>query len=182
MKKILLTLVFILGALNASYAQRYQESVDYMESSARELPFSHNILTTPFVADLQVTSNTIIEKVITEPFADYTVTTDLINLMPTFRGVALAEAVKKIRNENKIEVDILLGALVDVRTVEGKLEIIVSGYPAKYVNFRTAKMEDINLIRSAEMINTHSGDKADVTESPDHKSTIVKENIKILNQ
>ena len=193
MKKALLTCVLLFGTLCISFAQRYQETVDYMESSAIELPFTHQINTTPFVADLKLASADSTIKIIeiTEPFKDYAVSRDLIPMMPTFKAVALTEAVKKLRagyNGNPpMAVDVILGVLFDVRTIypdgkgmPGRLSITVSGYPARYANFRTAKEEDIRLIKSASQINTHYEKTYDINDSPDHKATILKENIQIL--
>ena len=82
MKKLILSILFIFGIATISFAQRVQETVDYMESSAREMSFTHNIMTTPLVADLEVISEKI-ELTITDPFKDYIVSRDLVALIPT---------------------------------------------------------------------------------------------------
>lgn len=198
-KKVLLTLMFIIGMANVSFAQRSMtvETVDYMESSARELPFTHNILTTPFVADLELVHQDVetnetdpdtgkkkkipvrIEYVEKEAFKNYIVTTGLISNIPTFKAIALANAAKEH------EADIILGALVTVRTVLdeeglGKLEITVSGYPARYCNFRTADQDELDRIKTAAYSNSQSNRSDVVTEAPEHKSSFIKENTVIL--
>lgn len=186
MKKLFLSFVFILGIANVSFAQKYQETVDYMESSAREMSFTHNIMTTPLVADLEVISGKI-EMTITEPFKDYIVSRELVQLVPTFKAIAITETVKLLKTQKGIDADIILGALVDVRTIypdgkdkPGRLAITISGYPAKYVKFRNATGTDLDLIRSATSITSRMENTEILTETPDHKSLLLKENIQIL--
>lgn len=204
MKKVLLTLLFAFGIANISFAQRGMtlESVDYMESSARKMDMSHGIFTTPFVADIELVpivdeitgkrynikreDGTIenvkrIEYKVSDPFKNYAVTSSLINTsINTFKAIALAETAKKF------DADLIVGVLIDVRTNlntegVGTLEIIVSGYPARYCNFRTADMNDMKLIREASVINTYNANESDVVaDTPEHKSSFLKENIQIL--
>ena len=186
MKKLILSILFIFGAATISFAQRVQETVDYMESSAREMSFTHNIMTTPLVADLEVISEKI-ELTITDPFKDYIVSRDLVALIPTFKAIALTEAVKMLKSQKGIDADIILGSLVDVRTIypdgkdkPGRLAITISGYPAKYVKFRNATGTDLDLIRSATSISSRMENAENLTETPDHKSLLLKENIQII--
>lgn len=188
MKKVFLTIVLILSVMSTAFGQRFQgatEIVDYKESSARVVTIGHSILTTPFIADLELipgkNGESKIEEVITEPFANYVVTRDLVSMIPNFRAIALTEAAKRHN------ADVILGVLFEVVTEfedessPGKLKIIVSGYPAKYVNFRIAKMDEIELIRRASLVNQSSDENTDVvSDDPDHKSSIFKERVQIL--
>lgn len=198
MKKLFLTFLLFFGIINVALAQRTVtvETVDYMESSARELPMSHSIMTTPFVADLELIpeagrlevrknerGDTVsvvykrIEYTETEAFKNYVVTTGLLTNIPTFKAIALANAAKRHN------ADIILGALITVETIQdadgvGKLKITVSGYPARYCNFRIATQDDLERIRTA----SHSfiNDSETVTETPEHKSSFLKENTLII--
>ena len=174
MKKVLLTAAFLLGVMNISFAQRYLESVNYMESTAREYPIDSDVMTIPIVADLEVLPR--IEEKISAPFENVNVTSGIDQLMPSYKAIALAEAA------NKYDADLILGALVKVETTAldkgGRIVITVSGYPARYVKFRNATQQDIELIRSASTVRRSNTES--VMSTPDNKSTILKEKLQIL--
>ena len=175
MKKLFLTFVLILGIANVASAQRLlgvQEDVDYVESSAREYSFSHNILTTPLVADLELTSSERIWESITY---ERKVSLDLIPSIPAYKALALATVAKNN------DADLILGALVNVTTTaEGKLEITISGYPAKYVNFRKPSGEDLDIISEATIISSYGTSEASIIEKPDLQTAVLKENIMLI--
>ena len=112
-----------------------------MESSSRYLEPTQSIMTAPLIADLSVIGGQI-SYTETEAFEDYEVTEALIELVPSFKAVALCHAARAHK------ADMIIGAMVDVITNDkGRLEITITGYPAKYVNFRNATMEDMNLVQ-----------------------------------
>ena len=66
----------------------------------------------------------------------------MIDLVPSFKKIALCHAARAHK------ADMIIGAMVDVITNEnGHLEITITGYPAKYVNFRNATQQDVNLVK-----------------------------------
>lgn len=170
MKKLFLTVMFILCITNISHAQKYLESVNYMEASSRETSSAVDVMTTPLIADLEVLPR--IEETVTEPFKNINVTSDINLATPTYKKIALAEVA------NKYNADLILGALVKVETLEsekgGRLAITISGYPAKYVKFRNATKEDIDLVRSASTLRTEEESVMDV---PENRTTVVKEKV-----
>ena len=123
------------------------KSLDYMESSARVLEADHNMLLTPVIADLEVTDQKIsyTEK---EMFANLEVTHSLLSNISELKKIALSRAAR----ENNA--DVLLGATIDIVTVNGHLEITVSGYPAHYVKFRKAEKEEVELLKNVHNIRT----------------------------
>lgn len=135
-------MVILLVSMVTVHAQKSEVvKVDYMESSSRYLEPTQSIMTTPLIADLSVTGGQI-SYTETEAFKDYEVTDDLIELVPSFKAVALCHAA---RAHNA---DMIIGAMVDVITNDkGRLEITITGYPARYVNFRNATMDDMNLVQ-----------------------------------
>ena len=88
MKKLFLTVLFILCITNISNAQKYLESVNYMEASSRETSSAVDVMTTPVIADLEVLPR--IEETVTEPFKNINVTSDINLSMPTYKKIALA--------------------------------------------------------------------------------------------
>lgn len=140
-KKVFVSLVLIIGLATTSFAQKMDIKVDYMESSARYLEPTQSIMTTPLIADLSVIGGQISYTEV-EAFKDYEVTEALIDLVPSFKKIALCHAARAYK------ADMIIGAMVDVITNEnGRFEITITGYPAKYVNFRNATQDDIILVK-----------------------------------
>lgn len=147
--KVLLTIALAVCTWSM-YAQK-GVIVDYKESSARNLEPVHSVMVMPVIADMQVSGERIVYTE-TEMFKDYLVSTDVVNYITEFKKVALSRAAAAHK------ADAIIGATVDVVTnASGRLEITISGYPAKYTNFRNATNEDIDLVRQAESIDSANG-------------------------
>ena len=140
-------------------------TLEYMESSARVLEADHNMLLTPLIADLEVSSKKIsyTEK---EMFANLEVTQALLNNISELKKIALSRAA---RANNA---DVLVGSTIDIVTNNGHLEITVSGYPAHYVKFRKADDKDVELLKNVYNIKTVNG--ADIVNSPSSTLNINK--------
>lgn len=164
LKKLLLVIASAIASVTIASAQkidRIETSVDYMESSARYLEPSQNIMTTPMIADLQVIGGSI-SYTETEAFKNYEVTEALISLIPGFKSIALSRAARAHK------ADVIIGAMVDVITNEkGRLEITITGYPARYTNFRNATNDDIELVKFGQTVIV-SGESS-VLETPDQQ-------------
>ena len=164
LKKLLLVIASAIASVTIASAQkidRIETSVDYMESSARYLEPSQNIMTTPMIADLQVIGASV-SYTETEAFENYEVTEALINLIPGFKSIALSRAARAHK------ADVIIGAMVDVITNEqGRLEITITGYPARYTNFRNATNDDIELVKFGQTVIV-SGESS-VLETPDQQ-------------
>lgn len=172
MRKIVMIFVTVLIACATAFGQGKTQTtkVDYKESSARTLEATHQIFTTPLVADLKITGEKVnhIEK---DAFADYIVDENIVNYISDFKKIALGCAVKKYN------ADAFVGTVFDVITdPTGHLVITVSGYPATYTNFRNATIDDLSLIKEAERANDSRQNKV-VLESPE--SMLKKEEIKL---
>lgn len=164
LKKLLLVIASAIASVTIASAQkidRIETSVDYMESSARYLEPSQNIMTTPMIADLQVIGASV-SYTETEAFENYEVTEALISLIPGFKSIALSRAARAHK------ADVIIGAMVDVITNEqGRLEITITGYPARYTNFRNATNDDIELVKFGQTVIV-SGESS-VLETPDQQ-------------
>ena len=139
--KINVLVFLMLGMTTTLFAQKMDVRVDYMESSARYLEPTQSIMTAPLIADLSVVGGQI-SYTESEAFKNYEVTEALIDLVPSFKKIALCHAARAHK------ADMIIGAMVDVITNEkGRLEITITGYPAKYVNFRNATQQDMFLVK-----------------------------------
>lgn len=165
MKKLLLLLAIVSISLGAT-AQR-TERVEYQESSARNLEPEHSMMLTPLIADIKV-SPTKITYTETEAFKDFPVQKGIEKLMPDFKSIALSRAAKAHH------ADLLVGTIIDIITnKDGYLEITVSGYPASYVSFRNATLNDIELVRQGK--NVSSGkDNFDIINNPQNTQIDIK--------
>lgn len=148
MKKFCLSVV-ILALTLASCSTKNEfivtELIDYMESSARILEPEHNMLATPLIADLEV-SNKKISYTEKEMFANLEVTNRLLTDMAELKKIALSRAAQAHN------ADILVGTTIDVVTKNDRLEITVSGYPARYVKFRNVNEQDIKVLEKLQMV------------------------------
>lgn len=164
LKKLLLVIASAIASVTIASAQkidRIETSVDYMESSARYLEPSQNIMTTPMIADLQVIGASV-SYTETEAFENYEVTEALISLIPGFKSIALSRAARAHK------ADVIIGAMVDVITNEkGRLEITITGYPARYTNFRNATNDDIELVKFGQTVIVRG--ESSVLETPDQQ-------------
>ena len=148
MKKHLLfltALIFVASCSPVQYVTTTTTEYDYSESSARLLEGSSNFMVTPIIADLNV-SGTKISYVEKDAFANFTVTRQVISNIAAYKRIALSRAAKAHN------ADILVGAEVDVETIDRHLVIIVTGYPATYKQFRNATNADVTLVKSAQEI------------------------------
>lgn len=130
MKKIIFTLAVL--AISGSCA--VQQKISYSESSTRNIEPRVGALITPMVGDLELVSeNKIAPYVLTVPGE---ITPYLIANLDGWKRLALSEAASKYK------ADVLIGATVTVRTENDRLLIEVSGWPARYMNFRPATAAD----------------------------------------
>ena len=127
------------------------EKTYYMESSTQNLEPQNTIMASPMIADLKVIGDQIVytEK---EAFKDVEVTTKVIDAISTFKRIALCKAARKYN------ADLIIGATIDVITnKDGRLEITVVGYPAKYTKFRNATKADIELVKEGYKVIVNGG-------------------------
>ena len=75
------------------------------------------------------------------------VTSDVVKNIMVYKSIALSKAAKAAG------ADIIVAAEITVETVNQHLVITVTGYPAKYTNFRNATEQDIRLVKEAMSIN-----------------------------
>lgn len=161
MKKILLVSLVAL-ATTTGFAQKVKkpENVStYTESAARNIEPRSGVIVTPVIADMQIISQNRIEYSETLP---YYVTPEIVSFVPSFKKTVFFHATKEHN------CDALAASLIDVTTTpEGFLHITVTGYPAKYVNFRNATANDTWMVQMHQLINNnHDNDifiPADVT-------------------
>ncbi len=148
MRKILLFL-FSLAFFAACKSPHY---VKYDESSAYYLELRGRGFVTPLISDITVSEQRIsfvqeFKNNLSEEDANATFTPAVVQYMKNY---TLTQAA--IANN----ADIIVSPLIDVKTSQDYTTITVTltGYPARYTNFRDATKEDFESIRLSEMIVT----------------------------
>ena len=133
----------------------------YYESSVRILEPEQSMLLSPVMADLEV-SNSKVTHIEKAAFAEIRITDAVIANMAEFKKIALSRAAKAHN------ADVLVGTIIDIATVNKRLEITVSGYPAYYRNFRTATKADAELIKAALSVKNRDLE-SDIIASPSNR-------------
>ena len=135
------------------------QKTTYRESSARVIEPGLSVIVTPLIADLQVISQ---EKI--TPYVEvfpYEVTLFNLKYVDNFKRTALLNAAKKYN------ADVIVGAIIDVETTpKGEFQISVTGYPARWVNFRNATAADTWMV---DMFQMTPGNSAAVLHSTEKK-------------
>ena len=142
MKRVLFFTFAIAMSVISCAPQRviYKESecapqrVIYKESEVRNLEPTQSAVVVPFVAELELISQQRVSELYT---FDIVVTTAMLGEIENYKRNAL------LKTAQKYNADTMVGALISVDTdKKGKLEILVTGYPARYVNFRSMTKEE----------------------------------------
>ncbi len=162
MKKLFIIVAALFISLAAT-AQSRTEKIEFVESSARNIEPTQSVVVSPLIADLKIISN----ERISYSETSYAVVPEIERVMPSLKGMALSNAAKKYN------ADAIVAATIDVRTNEaGFLVITVSGYPAKYDNFRNATSDDLDLVLKAHRLNDKS-ENTDVIATPENRMRII---------
>lgn len=129
MKKFILFAVLAAAAVSC-----VPQRMTYRESSGRNIEPSQSAVVTPMLADLELVSDTkqtYVEK------TGYYVNSYVIAQIDNYKNMALLNAAKQY------DADTMVAAIINVDTdADGKLVITVTGYPARYINFRTMTEKD----------------------------------------
>ncbi len=136
MKKIFLAAAAALMLMSCATG-----NILYQESSGRNIEPTQNAVIVPLVADLELVTTEKIEYV--ETF-EIVVTPYVISNIEAYKRAALVNATKKYK------ADTMVAALINISTrSDGKALIVaVTGFPAKYKNWRGMKPEDAWLLDS----------------------------------
>ncbi len=136
MKKFILLMAVTLISVGAT-----AQKVLYQEAAGRNIEPTQNAVIVPLVAELELLSETKIEYV--ETF-ELPVTNQVVQNVDAYKRVALVNATKQYN------ADTMVAALISVLTrADGNALIItVTGFPAKYKNWRCMTSNDSWLLWS----------------------------------
>lgn len=136
MRKIALFLpVFLL-----SVAAMAQGSLNYEGNTVTVLEPGANVSTTPVIADESICGERFTETVV---FDQFPARRRNLRYVGDFQDMALAQLARDH------DADFIITTQVNVSTRDGCFAVTVTGYPAKYVNFRKPTKEDMDLVWKA---------------------------------
>lgn len=141
LKRIVLVVVGVIALSVTANAQKTTYTI--AESSSTFLEPSPSIITTPLVADIKILG----EKIsYVEPDALKIFPLTNFQQLPQLRSIIVARATRAYN------ADLLVGVSFDMQTTEnGELKVTVTGYPAKYNNFRNATYEEVRSVYLAKL-------------------------------
>lgn len=117
----------------------------YREASTRLIEPSQGALVTPLIVDMELVSE---EKI--KPYVEEFGKVNYLTLseVEKYKKTALLNAAKKY------DADVIVAATIEVETTDsGVLKITVTGFPARYTNFRKATEKDAWMVGMHQVIN-----------------------------
>lgn len=125
-------------AVNAK-SKGNEEAFSYDEcSNSQMVEPTHGIIMNPMIADLEMIGN---EKVSYKETFKVVLDKSSTNKIQIYKDIALAHA------EKEYKADVMVAAHFEVHATESEIEIVVTGYPAFYKNFRPATKKDRWMIK-----------------------------------
>lgn len=132
---VLLSSAFTLNAKSKEVVEPFS----YEEcSNSQSVEPSHGIIMNPIIADLEMIGT---EKVSYKETFKVSMDKNSMNKIQIYKDIALAHA------EKEYKADVMVAAHFDVHATDSEIEVIVTGYPAYYKNFRPATKKDRWMIK-----------------------------------
>ena len=128
-------------------------NVAYREYSARNTePTQSPIVVAPLLAELEILTEQSVSNTIV--YEDFIVQASNVQEIDNYKKLAVYTIARKYN------ADTMVGALVNVETtVNGKLSVTVTGYPARYIKFRTMEEKDVWITKMNKEDKTSNDDK-----------------------
>ncbi len=148
MKKALLLIVAMAMCI-VSYGQKTE--FRFQDTQARLLDVTSNAYVKPLTVELQVLTNKRISEVIklTRQEVEQDMKGDLTNI----RSFAVYRA------SQLHDCDVIVAATFNIRTAGDGYEVNIIGYPANFVNWKTASQADYEWIKMEKTVTTSDKDK-----------------------
>lgn len=117
-----------------------QNSLHYEGNTVTVVEPGANVSTTPIIADETICGERFTETVVLDQFP---ATRWNLRYVDDFQALALAQLAQEH------DADFIITTQVNVCTQDGHFAVTVTGYPARYENFRKPTQEDMNLLWKA---------------------------------
>lgn len=164
-KQTVFSILLILFGLNSLFAQNTK--INYHSTESRDFEPRQGVIVTPLLADLKITTQTSVCDSIDFPILIATIAPNQMeSWVSEYKKQAMSLMLKKYKS------DAIIAALTEVNTTsDGRMRITISGYPAKYVNFRSATANDIWMVSLYSIIDKNSTGTQNVQ---DLKTVVIK--------
>lgn len=132
--------LFIAAALFMLSQVSFAQNLHYEGSTVTVVDPGANVATTPVIADESICGERFTETVVLDQFP---ANRRNLRYVDTFQALALARLAKEH------DADFIIATQTGVCTRDGCFAVTVTGYPARYENFRKPTQEDMNLLWKA---------------------------------
>jgi hypothetical protein len=167
MKKTSLFAFILCSIAFAHNIDAQNTKVTYSSTESRNFEPRQGVIVTPLMADLKVITQTSVSDSIIFPI--------LVASIPQSNMSAWISEYKKQAMSlllKKYKADAFIGPLTDVTTTaDGRMMISISGFPAKYVNFRNATSEDVWIVSLYSVIDRNATETLNSVET---KTVLIK--------
>jgi len=142
MKKTVILLVALCGLFSVNSITAQNNKLTYSSSESRDFEPRQGVIVTPLLADIKViTQTSVCDSVIFPIIVASIAPNQMMTWVMEYKKQAMSMMLKKYK------ADAMIAPLTDVSTTpDGKMKIIVTGYPARYTNFRNATSTDVWLV------------------------------------
>ncbi|MCR5496833.1 MAG: hypothetical protein K6F48_03245 [Paludibacteraceae bacterium] len=133
-KQLLCVSALVICCVSTADCKKKEVPFSYEESSnSNTMEPANGIIMNPLIADLEMIGN---EKVTYKETFSVNMEGDAKEKIQRYKDIALAHA------EKEYKADVMIGVRYEVHASETEIEVIVTGYPAYYKNFRNATKKD----------------------------------------
>lgn len=116
------------------------QNLHYEGNSVTVVEPGANVTTTPIIADEKICGDRFTETVVLDRFP---AVRRNLKYVDGFQAIALAELARKH------DADFIIVTRINVCTSDGCFAVTVTGYPARYENFRQPTADDLKMLRNA---------------------------------
>lgn len=167
MKKVaFLITVFLLTGISLSFSQKVK--IGYHSTESRSFEPRQGVIVTPLLADLKIlTQNTVCDSIDYHKLISEINPNEMNDWTDEFKKQTMSYMLKKYK------ADAIVAPLTEVKTTDdGYMRIIITGYPAKYVNFRLATADDVWMSTLYNIIDRNTS--PELIKREDSKTVVIK--------
>ncbi len=149
-KTYLFVSIFVCVLIGKTYCQNTR--INYHSTESRDFEPRQGVIITPLLADLKVITQTSVCDSVDFPILIASIAPgQMESWVSEYKKQAMSLILKKYK------ADAIIASLTDVNTTpEGRMRITISGYPARYINFRNATSTDTWMVSLYSIIDKNA--------------------------
>lgn len=152
MKKYLFSISLVFFAFSTYNLHAQNAKITYQSTESRDFEPRQGVIVTPLLADLKIiTQSSVCDSLDFPVIVSSIAPSQMESWVSEFKKQAMSTIMKKYK------ADAIVASLTDVKTtLDGRMRIIITGYPAKYVNFRNATSTDVWMVSLYSIIDKNA--------------------------